>query len=52
MWEINEDMWELAKIYMKWLKYLRNGLINSEMTYSFEKWLKYLGNGLDTWGKA
>ena len=26
------DMWEMAKICGKWLKYLANGLINWEMT--------------------
>ena len=26
------DMWELAKISGKWLKYLTNGLIHWEMT--------------------
>ena len=45
-------MWELAKICMKWLKYLTNGLINWEMTQRFEKWPKYLENRLDTCGKA
>ena len=28
----NVDMWEMAKISGKWLKYLTNGLINWEMT--------------------
>ena len=27
--------------------YLRNGLMNWEMTYRFGKWAKYFGNGLD-----
>ena len=45
-------MWEMAKIYGKWLKYLTNGLINWEMTQRFGKWLKHLGSGLDIWGRA
>ena len=43
------DMLEMAKISVKWLKYLRNGLNMLEMTESFGKWLKNLGNGLDIW---
>ena len=43
-------MWEMAKICVKWLKYLTNGLINWEMSQRFGKWLKHLGNGLDIWG--
>ena len=35
------DMWEMAKICGKWLKYLANGLINQEMTQRFGKWLKF-----------
>ena len=46
------DVWEMAKICGKWLKYLANGLINQEMTQRFGKWPRYLGNGLDTWGTA
>ena len=45
-------MWEMAKISVKWLKYLTNGLINWEMTWRFGKWLKHLGNGLDIWHRA
>ena len=45
-------MWEMAKICMKWLEYLTNFLINSEMTQRFGKWQKYLGNGLDIWDTA
>ena len=36
------DLWEIAKICGKWLKYLRKGLNMWEMDYIFEKWLKYL----------
>ena len=36
-------MWEVAKICVKWLKYLRNGLNILEMIQRFGKWLKYLG---------
>ena len=39
------DLWEIAKICGKWLKYLINGLNMSEMTDMFGKWLKYLRNG-------
>ena len=50
MWGNDVDLWEMAKICGKWLKYLTNGLIMWEMTQSFGKWLKYLGNGLDIRG--
>ena len=46
----DEDLWEMAKICGKWLKYLTNGLIMWEMTQRLGKWLKYLGNDLDIWG--
>ena len=38
-------MWEMAKVCGKWLKYLKNGLINCEMIQRFEKWLKFLELG-------
>ena len=28
----NVDIWEMAKISLKWLKYLTNDIINWEMT--------------------
>ena len=34
-------MWEMAKIYRKWLNYLTNGLINFEMIQRFGKLLKF-----------
>ena len=47
------DLWEIAKIYEKWLKYLTNGLNMLELTERFwelakilVKWLKYMGHGL------
>ena len=46
------NLWEIAKICGKWIKYLINHLINSEMTQRFGKQLKYFGNGLDLWGIA
>ena len=46
------DMWAIAKICRKWLKYLTNGLNNWEMTQRLVKWLKYLGNGLHIQGTA
>ena len=39
------DLWEIAKICGKWLKYLINGLNMWEITYIFGKYLKYLRNG-------
>ena len=48
-------MWEMAKIYGKWLKYLINGLNMWELTQRFSaretakifvKWLRYMGHGL------
>ena len=35
-------MWEMSKIFRKWLKYVGNGSV---------KWkrLKYVGNDLDMW---
>ena len=47
--ENDVDMWEMAKICLKWLNYLS---INWEMIYRFGKWQKYLGNGVDIWGRA
>ena len=45
---LNEvDIWEMAKICLKQLKYLTSGLYMWEMTQRLGKWLKYLGNGLD-----
>ena len=42
------DMWEIAKIFRKWLRYmingLRNGIIFWEMAYIFEKRIKCVGN--------
>ena len=46
---MTKDMLEMAKICVKRLKYLRNGLHMWEMTKRFGKWLKCLGNGLDIW---
>ena len=47
------DMWEMAKICGKWLRYLGNGLINSEndlqiseMAKIFGKLLRYIGHGI------
>ena len=39
------DLWEIAKICWKWLKYLINGLNMWEMKSIFGKWHKYLING-------
>ena len=47
------DLWEMAKIYGKWLQYLTNGLNMWELTQTFlemaklfGKWLRYMGHGL------
>ena len=44
--ENNLEIWEMAKIFGKWLryigsrlKYLRNGLTKLEMAQEFDKWL-------------
>ena len=46
------DLWEIAKICGKWLKYLTNGLnmfelteIFLEMAKIFGKWLRYMRHG-------
>ena len=26
MWELTQRFWEMAKIFVKWLKYMRHGL--------------------------
>ena len=46
-------LWEIAKIYGKWFKYLTSGLNMWELTERFwkmakifVKWLKYMGHGL------
>ena len=43
--ENDVDLFQIAKMCMKWLKYLINGLNMWEMTYIVGKWLKYLRNG-------
>ena len=47
------DLWEVSKMYGKWLKYLTNGLNMWKLTQRFYemakiivKWLKYMGHGL------
>ena len=46
------DMWEMAKICAKWLKfdkrikYVRNNLQIWEMAKLFGKWLRFIGHGL------
>ena len=37
------DLWEIAEIFGKWLKYLTNGS-NMEIALEFDKGLKYVGN--------
>ena len=51
--ENDVDLWEIAKIYGKWLKYLTSGLNMRELTQRFSeipkifgKWLRYMGHGL------
>ena len=53
------DLWEVSKIYWKWLKYLTNGLNMYELTQRFwemakifVKWLKYMEHGLSISGTA
>ena len=47
------EIWEMAKIFGKWLRYmghgLRNGFIMFEMAYEFDKRLKYVGNDVYMW---
>ena len=38
-------MWGIAKLCVKWLKHLRNGLNMWEINQRFGNGLKYLGNG-------
>ena len=45
MWELTLRFYEMAKLFVKWLKNLTNGLNIWEMTYVCGKWLKYLRNG-------
>ena len=47
------DLWEMAKIYGKWIKYLTNGLNMWKLTQTFwemakifVKWLRYMVHGL------
>ena len=37
-----KDMLEMAKICVKWLNHLRNGLNMWELTSRFGKWLRYM----------
>ena len=39
-------MWEMAKIFGKWLKYLAKDLEIWEMAKIFGKDLRYMGHGL------
>ena len=43
---MTKDMWDMAKICVKWLNYLRNGLKMWEMTQRLGKSLKCLGMAL------
>ena len=40
------EIWEMAKIFGKWPKYLGNGLDTLDTALVFEKRLYYVGNGL------
>ena len=47
------DLWEMAKVYGKWPKYLTNGLNMWDLTQRFQnmgkifvKWHRYMGFGL------
>ena len=53
------DLWEIATIFGKWLKYLTNGSNMWELTQRFwemakrlVKWLRYMGHGLSNLGRA
>ena len=53
------DLWEIAKIFGKWLKYLTNGSNMWEQTQRFQemakrlvKWFTYMGHGLSILGTA
>ena len=40
------DLWEKAKIFGKFLKYLTDGSNILEMAKRLVKWLRYMGHGL------
>ena len=46
------DLWEMAQIYGKWLKYLTKGLNMWELTLRFYEMAKIFGNGIDILGTA
>ena len=43
------EIWEMAKIFGKWHRYMGHGLSISEAALLCWKWLKNLTNGLNMW---
>ena len=44
MWDLTQRIWEMAKIFGKWLRYMRHGLNMASMCGGQ---LKYLRNGFN-----
>ena len=40
------EIWEMTKIFGKWLRYMGHGFSMLEMAQEFDKGLKYVGNDL------
>ena len=43
------EIWEMSKIFGKWLRYMGHGLSSSERALLYWKWLMNLTNGLNMW---
>ena len=43
------EIWEMAKIFGKWLRYMGHGFSIREAALLCWKWLKNLTNGLNMW---
>ena len=44
------EIWEKAKIFEKWLRYMGHGFSILEKALLSSKWLKNLTKGLNMWG--
>ena len=45
----DSEIWEMAKIFGKWLRYMGHGLSIRQAAFLCWKWLKNLTNGLNMW---
>ena len=52
MWELTKRFREMAKIFVKWLRYIWHGLSIRGTAFVCCKLLQYLKYGFDAWQKA